>query len=273
MAVLPNFFFNLIKTTQGDKLESAKNILEKNDNFLSVGKALELIKAKTDLADDSEVAELLIKIDINEDCTGYNQFQKFDNKPLELYRDNYGSSLLDKLLLEIAANKINSNSDIPELKNYAWIKKSFFIEFEYKTGIDLQSMEIEFTQEKSAENIRLTNENNKLKEEIKKLETLIEEMQLTYQSSKDLVNNIFNEENPYYAPDLVSSIKLWEYLYLEEKTEKTHSNQANKWVENHTGYNDSQIGGDASINRIREIATPFLKWGSTRNRNYKKQSK
>ncbi|MDC5444357.1 hypothetical protein NRA37_09025, partial [Acinetobacter baumannii] len=66
-------------------MESAKNILEKNDNFLSVGKALELIKAKTDLADDSEVAELLIKIDINEDCTGYNQFQKFDNKPLELY--------------------------------------------------------------------------------------------------------------------------------------------------------------------------------------------
>ncbi|HFG6955082.1 hypothetical protein OW666_12735 [Acinetobacter baumannii] len=251
-------------------MESAKTILEKNDNFLSVGKALELIKAKTDLADDSEVAELLIKIDINEDCIGYNQFQKFDNKPLELYRDNYGYSLLDKLLLEIAANKINSSSDIPELKNYAWIKKSFFIEFEYKTGIDLESMEIEFTQEKSAENIRLTNENNKLKEEIKKLEILIEEMKLTSQSSKDLFNKIFNEENTCYAPDLVFSIRLWEYLYLDEKTENTHTSQANRWIEKHTGYDDSQIGGNSSINRIREIATPFLKWGSKRNKNYKK---
>jgi hypothetical protein len=105
-------------------------------------------------------------------------------------------------------------------------------------------------------------ENEQLKQCIAELE------KQDYQ--KSIFDELLNPDNPKYAPDLAHCVNLWHYLYVEKTSSDSHTNRANNWIEANTRYDFSDKGGKASIDRLREIATPFIEWSTHRNRNYKK---
>lgn len=79
---------------------------------------------------------------------------------------------------------------------------------------------------------------------------------------------IMDKDNDKHAPDLAHAINLWLSLYnVGSKSQDSHTNRANNWIKNNTGYseNDSQ-----TINRIREITTPLIDWSSKRSREQEK---
>lgn len=132
----------------------------------------------------------------------------------------------------------------------------------------------------------LENENNLLKEHIEnpdKITSVLEEPtkmdfftfhhceKKSHNNTENLIDFIFDESTTErYAPDLVHAIKLWEHIYINNPKNDSHSNMANQWIENNTSYSENQTGGKSSIDRIREITTPFGDWGNKRNKNHKK---
>lgn len=71
-----------------------------------------------------------------------------------------------------------------------------------------------------------------------------------------------------YSPDLVLSIKLWEHIYITNPKKDSHSNKADTWLKDNTGYDITKKAGSAS--KIREVITPFIKWSPHRDKNHKK---
>lgn len=114
----------------------------------------------------------------------------------------------------------------------------------------------------------------KLKAEISEKDEKIKQFESENLSNdSDLLSMIFDDSSTNrYAPDLVLAIKLWEYLYIENRQAdiQSHSNMANHWLNKNTGYIDSEMGGEGSKERIRAVVTPFADWGAKRNKKYKK---
>lgn len=102
-------------------------------------------------------------------------------------------------------------------------------------------------------------------ERVKLLESKQE--QLEQSNLLDLIYDDTAQER--YAPDLVTAIKLWEHLYINNpRLTDSHSNKADTWLKNHTGYNVAKKVGSAS--KIREITAPFVNWSTHRDKKYKK---
>lgn len=116
-----------------------KDMLEDMDDYISVYSVFELIKERTDLKKDTEIANFLIVNKINDLSNPVNKFDYFDGKPTPLYKDFQQKQLteMDLLLLEIAREELNLNSKDVRLKNYAWEKFDFFWAFRRLTKIDL----------------------------------------------------------------------------------------------------------------------------------------
>ena len=86
----------------------------------------------------------------------------------------------------------------------------------------------------------------------------------------DLLTKILDENNKNHAIDLKYAINLWVDLYvINPRTHGEHSGNADTWLKNNTGYSELK-GGEGSIKRIREIATPLKKFGSTRPKENQK---
>lgn len=115
---------------------------------------------------------------------------------------------------------------------------------------------------------KLNEENTKLKTELLEKEQKIKELESIPQKyGTDLISLIFDETaTERYAPDLVLSIKLWEYVYIINPKNDSHSNKANTWIASNTGYDQSK----PSATKLREITTPFINWSTHRDKNYKK---
>ena len=116
----------------------------------------------------------------------------------------------------------------------------------------------------------LNAEIEKLKTELLEKEQKIKELASSPQKDDtDLMSLIFDESaTERYAPDLVLSIKLWEHIYITNPKSDSHTNKAAIWLKDNAGYEVSKKSGSAS--KIREITTPFISWGTLRDKNYKK---
>ena len=119
----------------------------------------------------------------------------------------------------------------------------------------------------------LTQQLQQLKAENKKLQEQLEQ-QANQPSNKaadnDLFAKILDESNENHAIDLKYAINLWLDLYvINPRAHGEHSGNADTWLKKNTEYSELK-GGDGSIKRIREIATPLKKFGSTRPKENQK---
>lgn len=136
---------------------------------------------------------------------------------------------------------------------------------------DLQGAELE--KNTDASNIELQQlklENEKLKAELAEKDQKIKELEsLNQKNDMDLLSLIFDESaTEIYAPDLVNAIKLWKYLYVDDKSANdSHSSRANHWMGKNTPYK-----GESSVDvkRLREVTSPFNSWHSERKNKLNK---
>ena len=133
----------------------------------------------------------------------------------------------------------------------------------------IASLELDVAIEKV--NVRELNEEiEKLKKQLQAKDARIKELELLQvESNSDLLSLIFDETTTErYAPDLVSSIMLWEHTYITSPKDDSHSNKADTWLKHNTGYDTAKKAGSAS--KIREVTAPFIKWSTHRDKAYKK---
>lgn len=110
-----------------------------------------------------------------------------------------------------------------------------------------------------------------LQERIQELEASQADVKpITQDEKPNLLTLIFDEtQTDRYSPDLALSIKLWEHIYITNTNNTdSHSSKADTWLKQNTGYDITKKAGSAS--KIREIATPFVNWGTQRDKKYKK---
>lgn len=136
---------------------------------------------------------------------------------------------------------------------------------------DLQGAELE--KNTDASNIELQQlklENEKLKAELAEKDQKIEELEsLNPKNDMDLLSLIFDESaTEIYAPDLVNAIKLWKYLYVDNKSANdSHSSRANHWIGKNTPYKGEST---IEVKRLREVTSPFNGWHSERKNKLNK---
>ncbi len=106
--------------------------------------------------------------------------------------------------------------------------------------------------------------NDKLKTELQEkdveIQLLRRELQLFQQN--DLLNQILDEQHPFYALDLARAIQLWKHAYLDSTKEDSHTNKANLWIAKNTNYDVNKSSGS----RLREITTPLKDWNPQRTK-------
>lgn len=122
-----------------------QNLLKTNDPYISVFNIFEIIKNKTDLKSDQEIANLLQTIDITKKSPPFNKAKYFNGKPIELFRDHQNKTLteMDLLLIELSSGEICISSNDQRLKNFVFDKFDFFFEFRDITNFDLDSEDID----------------------------------------------------------------------------------------------------------------------------------
>lgn len=136
---------------------------------------------------------------------------------------------------------------------------------------DLQGAELE--KNTDASNIELQQlklENEKLKAELAEKDQKIKELEsLNPKNDMDLLSLIFDESaTEIYAPDLVNAIKLWKYLYVDNKSANdSHSSRANHWIVKNTPYKGEST---IEVKRLREVTSPFNGWHSERKNKLNK---
>lgn len=136
---------------------------------------------------------------------------------------------------------------------------------------DLQGAELE--KNTDANNIELQQlklENEKLKAELAEKDQKIKELEsLNPKNDMDLLSLIFDESaTEIYAPDLVNAIKLWKYLYVDNKSANdSHSSRANHWIVKNTPYKGEST---IEVKRLREVTSPFNGWHSERKNKLNK---
>ncbi|WP_196781657.1 hypothetical protein [Acinetobacter lanii] len=117
---------------------------------------------------------------------------------------------------------------------------------------------------------QLKKENEILKAELAEKEQKIKELEsLNCKKDTDLLSLIFDvTKKERFSPDLVLAIKLWEYVYIVNPKDDSHSNKADTWLRANTGYDVDKKAGSAS--KIREVTTPFINWSTHRDKSYTK---
>ena len=197
---------------------------------------------------------------------GFNDKESTTSSNQNLVENTKLKNTIANLELDVAIEKMNVrelNEEVEKLKERI-IEKDIKIE---KLKEDVQK--------EKGDAFGLFLDVNTANNEINQLKTNIEQLKSEQLAnslkSKNLLDLVFDETaTERYAPDLVLSIKLWESIYIHTPKNDSHSNMANQWIENNTSYSETQTGGRSSIDRIREIATPFDDWGNKRNKNHAK---
>ncbi|MBF7693285.1 hypothetical protein [Acinetobacter pollinis] len=182
-------------------------------------------------------------------------FSNSDAITLGLSKKNYNLFLMASMLNLDDKNIFLNSSDMDILKNILSNRdqnvKSHMENTFNQLKNDLLANENELKQ------LKKDNENlNSQLAEIKKFEVKKNSNIL------DLICDDTAQER--YAPDLVTAIKLWEYLYINNsQLTDSHSNRANSWIKNNTSYkNDTAI----EAKRLREVTSPFAIWSNDRKK-------
>lgn len=209
-----------------------KDMLQDNDEYISVFNVFELIKKKTDLTSDIEIANFLIVNKINEFSTPFDKFNYFNGNPTPLYKDFQQKQLtkMDLLLLEIAREELQLNNDDKRLKNFAWEKFDFLFEFKYLTNIDLEEEVIQGEVEEISSEKTLNQEENKAEQS--ESELLLRDQSIYgnpltgytsleyYQQQTDLQQN----ENENLKAELIQAQKRIKQLESERLIEQVEIN-------------------------------------------------
>ncbi|MEG0603752.1 MAG: hypothetical protein RR487_04500 [Acinetobacter sp.] len=210
-----------------------------------------------------------LKILLNESnhfIDGFNNKESIVSSNENLIENTNLKNTIANLELDVAIEKMNVRELNEEVENL----KERIIEKDIK----IEKLK-EDVQKEKGDAFGLFLDVNTANDEINQLKTNIEQLKSEQLAnslkSKNLLDLVFDETaTERYAPDLVLSIKLWESIYTHTPKNDSHSNMANQWIENNTSYSETQTGGRSSIDRIREIATPFNDWGNKRNKNHAK---
>jgi DNA-binding transcriptional MerR regulator len=116
-----------------------------------------------------------------------------------------------------------------------------------------------------------TEQNTPEQQRIAELESQIAELQeqLRQQNSKlpndTLLTAIHDKSHEHHAPDLSHAIELWNNLYIDRMIgSDSHSNKANKWIQQNTSYGDDTE--HSSVKRLRQVSTPLKDFGGQRKR-------
>lgn len=209
-----------------------KDMLEDNDEYISVSSAFELIKKKTDLTSDTEIANFLIVNKINDLSTPFDKFNYFDGKPMPLYKNLQQNQItkMDLLLLEIAREELQLNNDDKRLKSFAWDRFDFFFEFKNLTNIDLEEEVIQGEVEKISSEKTLNQEENKADQS--ESELLLQDQSIYgnpltghtslehYQQQRELLQN----ENENLKAELIQAQKRIKQLESERLIEQVEIN-------------------------------------------------
>lgn len=194
-----------------------------------------------------------------------NGLFKYDQDSYSSYEFDYTISNADLKTYLIFKNIIISGFNDKEFTN---INDEDLVD-NTKLKNTIASLELDVAIEKV--NVRELNEEiEKLKKQLQAKDARIKELELLQvESNSDLLSLIFDETTTErYAPDLVSSIMLWEHTYITSPKDDSHSNKADTWLKHNTGYDTAKKAGSAS--KIREVTAPFIKWSTHRDKAYKK---
>ena len=143
-------------------------------------------------------------------------------------------------------------SNVPKFQNDS---------LEKNIDVNIANLELDIAIEK-AKVKELETENEILKKEL---------LDLKNNSEKNNLDLIFDENAiEQYAPDLVYAIRLWVSVYIDNPKTDSHTNKANTWLKNNTGYDVTKQNSSAS--KIREITSPLKYWSTHRDKKFKKQS-
>lgn len=268
-----------------------KDMLKDMDDYISVSSVFELIKERTDLVSDSEVANFLITHK-NNLPNPVNKFDYFDGKPTPLYKDFQQKQLtkMDFLLLEIARGELKFNSDDGRLKKFAWEKFDFFWKFRYLTeiGLDEDVSELNGGKENShqeANNVtqsegdlllqdqcrfdnlvmgytsieyyqreinQLRQENNKLKGDILEKNALIKELKLFKFGT--ITHPALDPTNSNHAPELLLAVQVWEGKYINNEYPHQEHTPAIETILKNKGVGNSRLRA-----RLAAITNPKKK--------------
>jgi len=117
--------------------------------------------------------------------------------------------------------------------------------------------------EKPQTNIVQENSLDKLKVELQEKDAEIELLRQSQSTQQNnLLNQILDDQHPFYALDLARAIQLWKHAYIESAKEDSHTNKANLWIVKNTNYDVNKSSGS----RLREITTPLKDWNPQRTK-------
>lgn len=266
-----------------------EEIRKKSDKYISIDFAVECLALREGSLYKAVMVLLHYKVDEAIPCYMQDEYFSFTDIDNDNTSEYSAFEILKDIKKEAESNggiesKIIDISDSlkSKISKYYWerdlflslepIEKSF--EFDVvvlKKDDDLQGAELE--KNTDASNIELQQlklENEKLKAELAEKDQKIKELEsLNPKNDMDLLSLIFDESaTEIYAPDLVNAIKLWKYLYVDNKSANdSHSSRANHWIVKNTPYKGEST---IEVKRLREVTSPFNGWHSERKNKLNK---
>ena len=266
-----------------------EEIRKKSDKYISIDFAVECLALREGSLYKAVMVLLHYKVDEAIPCYMQDEYFSFTDIDNDNTSEYSAFEILKDIKKEAESNggiesKIIDISDSlkSKISKYYWerdlflslepIEKSF--EFDVVVLIkddDLQGAELE--KNTDASNIELQQlklENEKLKAELAEKNQKIKELEsLNPKNDMDLLSLIFDESaTEIYAPDLVNAIKLWKYLYVDNKSvNDSHSSRSNHWIVKNTPYKGEST---IEVKRLREVTSPFNSWHSERKNKLNK---
>lgn len=259
-AIDENFSFDLVNAD----LQENKELLHIEANT-NVNHEYKLFLFKKPLLTFHEAACIMTGYDPQyvEQCQNDTNFKQNFSNYLGAY--DYISTCIDAQMLSY--DSYSNRLCASEFKQFL-AKDGVFID---GFNDDLQGAELEKnTDSNNTELQQLKLENEKLKAELAEKDQKIKELEsLNPKNDMDLLSLIFDESaTEIYAPDLVNAIKLWKYLYVDNKSANdSHSSRANHWIGKNTPYKGEST---IDVKRLREVTSPFNSWHSERKNKLNK---
>ena len=274
-----------------------EEIRKKSDKYISIDFAVECLALSEGSLYKAVMVLLHYKVDEAIPCYMQDEYFSFTDIDNDKTSEYSAFEILKDIKKEAESNggvesKIIDISDSlkSKISKYYWerdlylsfapIEKSFEFKVvhltkddEFIAGFndDLHGAELE--KNTDASNIELQQlklENEKLKAELAEKDQKIKELEsLNPKNDMDLLSLIFDESaTEIYAPDLVNAIKLWKYLYVDNKSANdSHSSRANHWIVKNTPYKGEST---IEVKRLREVTSPFNGWHSERKNKLNK---
>lgn len=274
-----------------------EEIRKKSDKYISIDFAVECLALREGSLYKAVMVLLHYKVDEEIPCYIQDEYFSFTDIDNDKTSEYSAFEILKDIKKEAESNggvesKIIDISDSlkSKISKYYW-ERDLFLSFEpiekslefkvvhltkddeFIAGFNDELQGTELEKNTDASNLELQQlklENEKLKAELAEKDQKIKELEsLKPKNDMDLLSLIFDESaTKVYAPDLVNAIKLWEYLYVDDKfANDSHSSRANHWIGKNTPYKGES---SVEVKRLREVTSPFNSWHNERKNKLNK---